>query len=124
MKELFKGYYKLSEEDYKILWDNATFVFDTNIFLNLYRYQENTRKQLLKLLSKIKDRIWEPHHVMLEYQRERLNVIANQKNTFNEIKSFINDKYTEIELRFSQTIQDDRHNVLLPFCQALLKLDS
>ncbi|NIP39154.1 MAG: hypothetical protein GWO07_10890 [Candidatus Dadabacteria bacterium] len=54
MKKLFKGYYELTEEDFQILWDNATFIFDTNTLLNLYRYQEGTRKQLFKFLKNIK----------------------------------------------------------------------
>lgn len=114
MKELFKGYYKLSKEDYKILWDDATFVFDTNTLLNLYRYQEDTRKQLLRLLNKLKKRIWEPHHVILEFQNRRLNVIADQINTFNKTKELVEQKSNDLEEELRRTLPKDRHNLIDP----------
>lgn len=35
MKEQFKGYYNLSNSEFEELWDNAIFIFDTNVLLNL-----------------------------------------------------------------------------------------
>lgn len=39
MKSKFRGYYKPTDEEFDTLWKNAVFVFDTNVLLNLYRYQ-------------------------------------------------------------------------------------
>ncbi len=46
--------------------EQALFVFDTNVLLNLYRYQSGTRDELLNVLAQLSDRIWIPHHVALE----------------------------------------------------------
>ena len=54
MKEIFNGYYKLSENEIKTLWDNALFVFDTNVLLNLYRYQSPTRDSLLGVIELVR----------------------------------------------------------------------
>ena len=51
MKSLFKGFYQLTEEEFKSLWENSLFIFDTNVLLNLYRYQSSTRDALLKVME-------------------------------------------------------------------------
>ncbi|WP_423815166.1 PIN-like domain-containing protein, partial [Pseudomonas viridiflava] len=61
MKGLFSQYDYSREIDYAYTWKNATFVFDTNVLLNLYRYQERTREELLDTLSKLSSRVWVPH---------------------------------------------------------------
>ena len=38
MKNAVKEYLNLTDNEKEELWKNATFVFDTNIFLNLYRF--------------------------------------------------------------------------------------
>ena len=76
MKNLFKSFYKLNKDEYKTLWQDAIFIFDTNILLNLYRYQSSTRDELLKVIEQLTSRIWIPNHVALEFQRNRLHVIA------------------------------------------------
>jgi hypothetical protein len=53
MKDEFKGFYKLDEAEFKCLWENAVFVFDTNVLLNLYRYQESTTGQLIKVIEQL-----------------------------------------------------------------------
>ncbi|MDG6614114.1 PIN-like domain-containing protein, partial [Staphylococcus aureus] len=70
----------------KNIWENALFVFDTNTLLNLYRYQEETKNEFLQVLDKISNRIWIPHHVALEFQRNRLIVICEQKELFSKTK--------------------------------------
>jgi hypothetical protein len=78
MKKSFKEYYPLSSEEKKKIWDEATFIFDANILLDLYQYSEKTRKEFLGILDNLSDRIWLPHQFALEYQRRRLNVIEKQ----------------------------------------------
>ena len=57
MKELFPGYFREDEREIKEIWDNCYFVFDANILLNLYRYSDTTRKDFLKVLEKVKERV-------------------------------------------------------------------
>jgi hypothetical protein len=88
MRELFPGYYRPSEEEFKILWEKCVFVPDANVLLNLYRYPVNARKDFLGVLKKIKERIWVPHQVILEFQRNRLKVITD---TLRPIAELINE---------------------------------
>lgn len=87
MEEKFPGYRKLQEEDFSRLWNECIFVFDTNVLLNLYRYKTSTRDELLRIFDKIKDRIWIPHQVALEYHDERLNVIKSLMAAYDKIKN-------------------------------------
>ncbi len=56
----------------------ALVVIDANVLLNLYRYNESTRDDLLELLQKIGDRLWLPHQVMKEFWRNRVSVLASR----------------------------------------------
>ena len=48
MKNIFKGYYKLGDKELQPLWEKAQFIFDTNVLLNLYRYQSTTSNELFE----------------------------------------------------------------------------
>lgn len=84
MKSKFPGYFKLTDEEINNLWENALFVFDANILLNLYRYSDETRDDFFKILEKIKDRIWIPHQSANEFFDNRLNVISQQEKSYEE----------------------------------------
>lgn len=49
------------------VWQNGVIVFDTNVLLNLYRYNEETRNELLKLMKSYQNRLWMPYQVALEF---------------------------------------------------------
>lgn len=95
MKSKFPGYFKLSEKEINELWENALFVFDANILLNLYRYSNETREDFFKILEKIKDRIWIPHQSASEFFDNRLNVISQQEKSYedatNSLKAIENE---------------------------------
>jgi hypothetical protein len=59
--------YRLTDENYRRLWDDCFFVLDTNVLLNIYRYSPKLRTGLIDILTKISERIWVPHQVALEY---------------------------------------------------------
>lgn len=78
MKNNFSEFYCLTDDELKKLWDECIFIFDANVLLNLYRYSQKTSQKLLDVLynEKIKERIWIPHQFAFEYQKNRLEVIA------------------------------------------------
>ncbi|MXZ00727.1 hypothetical protein F4Y93_08790, partial [Candidatus Poribacteria bacterium] len=78
MKNIFKGYYKLDDKELQSLWGNALFIFDTNVLLNLYRYQATTSNELFTVMESLADRVWIPYHDGLEFQKRRLNLIEKQ----------------------------------------------
>lgn len=91
MKNMFKQYdYNFTEQEYRHIWENALFIFDTNILLNLYRYQDSSRDEFIKILESIDDRVWIPHHVALEFKRNRLTTIRSRTNLLIEAKEAIN----------------------------------
>lgn len=85
MKDAIKEYIELSVEEKNELWNNATFIFDTNVFLNLYRYSQSTREQLLIALNQLKERIWMPYQVVKELMKNRYEVIWETKNSYTQL---------------------------------------
>lgn len=114
MKGTFKGYHQPTEEEFSQLWRNALFVFDTNVLLNLYRYQSATRDQLIEVIEKISENVWIPYHVGLEFQRNRLIVIAEQNKKFSEVKQVIIKAKTSLTGELESLQLKKRHSMINP----------
>lgn len=114
MHSLFPGYYRLPESDYERLWSNAVFFVDANILLNLYRYPADAREQLLTALERVRSRLCIPHHAALEYQRNRLNVIAEQKSRFDDVRQALTDAKSRVTKRIEELQLRKRHQHLDP----------
>ncbi|MCA9459474.1 MAG: DUF4935 domain-containing protein [Nanoarchaeota archaeon] len=97
MKDTFFEYNRLHEEEIKNLWDRAIFIFDTNVLLNLYRYSDDTSKKFLETIVKLETRVWIPYQVGLEFNKNRLKVISEQKKHYEEFEKKIIDLIGEIE---------------------------
>ena len=93
MKQSFSGFYSPTDEEISNAWldKNTIFIFDTNVFLNIYSYKEKTREDFFSSLEQLKDNIWMPFHVGLEYQRNRLDIISKAKGIFRKAKKQLND---------------------------------
>jgi hypothetical protein len=89
MKSKFREYYPLTEKELKKLWENAIFITDTNVLLNLYRYSYSTSKELLGILEKLNGRLWIPHQVGMEFHEHRLETIEEQTNLYEQITKVI-----------------------------------
>ncbi|MBN2572445.1 MAG: DUF4935 domain-containing protein [Ignavibacteriales bacterium] len=112
MYNKFQEYYKLSNSEFKKLWDSAIFIFDTNTLLNFYRYSENTVKVFFDILEKIKERVWIPFQIGKEFHDDRLSVINQQAKIYYESSLKIKDIYDTLisDSRnpfLSQTLQDE-----------------
>jgi hypothetical protein len=114
MKEKFKGYYQLNESEFTELWKQSTFVFDTNVLLNLYRYQSTTRDALLDVLGRLKGRAWIPNHVGLEYQRNRLSVIAEQHKRYSEVRDIVSKSISKMQNELEALQLKKRHSHIDP----------
>lgn len=90
MRDLFPGYYRHSEDDLKALWSQATFVFDTNVLLNLYSYPEEPRDAFWSALEKVSARAWIPYHVALEFHRNKFNRIKQSNKKLDGLLKTIN----------------------------------
>lgn len=105
MKGMFPEFDRHSEDQYKSAWENGLIVFDANVLLNLYRYRATTRDEFISTLKALKARVWIPYQAALEFQRNRLVVIADQSSKLNSIKTGIekalNSLALDIEKNFS-----------------------
>jgi hypothetical protein len=87
MRDLFPEYYTPSVEEFNELWEKCIFIFDTNVLLDLYEYPKATRGEVFKALEAIKTRLWIPHQVALEYQRNRLKRIIQVQDKLQKLES-------------------------------------
>ncbi len=101
MKSTFSEFYKPTDDELKAIWKDSLFVIDANVVLNLYRYPGTVRDDLLKSLHKVGDRLWMPFQAAFEYQRKRLDVIAEQKKAFDTIKNELTSSVSKMQALFS-----------------------
>lgn len=85
MRNAIREYIHYSDEEKRDLWEHATFVFDTNVFLNLYRYTDKTRKLLLSAFDELKDRLWMPNHVAYEFMKNRNKTIWETNHQYDTL---------------------------------------
>lgn len=110
MSNLFKAYAPLSKDKINEIWksDNTIFILDTNILLNLYSYRKETQNDFYKLFEKLKDKIWIPYHVMLEYHKIRLTIIAKvEQSNISLIKSYENKLSEFSKIKFEKELLDE-----------------
>ncbi|MHC8313336.1 PIN domain-containing protein [Pseudomonas sp. GT1P32] len=112
MKGLFPQYDNANVVNFSETWKTALFVFDTNILLNLYRYQSNTCEELITVIKELSERIWIPHHVALEFQRNRLSVIAAQGRKFSDIRNILTKAKTGLFTEISKLSLQKRHALI------------
>jgi hypothetical protein len=82
MRDLFAHFYALDKDTVKAAVQGGLVAPDTNVLLNLYRFQGGAREDLFGALEILQDRLWIPHQVGLEFQRRRIGVIADQEQYF------------------------------------------
>ena len=109
MRNAFYEYYGLTKEEIDIIGDNALLVLDTNVFLSLYRLQSETRKEMLGVISKYKDRLWMPYQVGYEYHEHRLEEACRPIDSLKKLQDIVDD--------FAQKIDNNygKHPYLLDF---------
>lgn len=83
--DAFPGYRLPPDDEIDSALQSALVVVDANVLLNLYRYNESTRDDLLGILSTLGDRLWTPHQVMREFWRNRLSVLASRDSATSQV---------------------------------------
>ncbi len=103
MKNDFIGFYDPTEEEINNAWTNGSFAFDANTLLNLYRYSEQTRKDFLSALKSLKDKLFIPHQVALEYHSNRSGVIEGIGHSYSNLyKVFESNFEKNLEKQINQ----------------------
>lgn len=89
MKKLFRGYYKLTDTEIQNIWDSGFISLDTNVLFNIYRYSDETRKELIRVIKKYSSQLWLTNHAAFEFHKNRISVISDQIVIYEEtIKTF------------------------------------
>jgi len=116
MKDIFPSHYRLTKKQLTKLLDECVFVVDTNVLLNLYRYPQTAREDLLRILHRVSElnRLWLPYHAALEFQRNRLAVIAEQKKRFSQVKSVIGEIQGNLNKKLDDLQLRKRHSSIDP----------
>lgn len=106
MKNRFAEYYKPTEAEVQDLWNTATIVFDTNVLLDLYRYDATTRDEFIQIITFYKERLWIPYQVGWEFHRNREVVIRQNAEAYDKLRQ---DFFTKIDdlLKNAETLADN-----------------
>lgn len=91
MRSIFPGHFRPTPDQFKVMWTTCAFAVDANVVLNLYRYSTDTRRELERTLTQIKERIFLPHRAAEEFLRNRLQVTAGQAKEYTKAIDDISD---------------------------------
>jgi hypothetical protein len=86
MREQFPWFLDPTEEELQRLWDEATFSFDANVLLNLYRVDRETTQDYFKIFRELGDRIFLPHEAANQFFQNRREVVRTEQNSFSAAK--------------------------------------
>lgn len=91
LRTRFRDYYADAKQVHKGLIENAIYVLDTNVLLNMYRIPKSSRERLLGDLQAKSDRVWMPFQVALELHRNCDNVRSAQTKSHSDRIKSINE---------------------------------
>ncbi|WP_031237254.1 PIN-like domain-containing protein [Asticcacaulis sp. AC460] len=94
MRDKYPGWYPKSAAEASALWGTAIFVPDANVLLHCLRHPAEVREELLRLFDALKDSLWAPYQVGLEFHRNRLDVEFGAQDTYDVL---IKDQEATIE---------------------------
>ena len=90
MQSAFREYYTLSDEESELLLKKSFIALDANVLLNFYRYSNNTTDKFFQVLDALRERLWIPYQIGLEFHENRINEIISQKASYSDSIKEIN----------------------------------
>jgi PIN like domain len=82
MRLAFRHYFRPTELELTELWRDCLFVFDASVLLNIYGYSNDTRDELVRIITQNSARLRCPHQFGLEFARRRCDVITRQVKNY------------------------------------------
>ncbi|MFG3031718.1 PIN-like domain-containing protein [Streptomyces sp. NPDC048253] len=70
-----------TDEDFTAVLTRGLIAPDANVLLNLYRYTEQARSDLLHALGGLENRLWVPHQALLEFWRNRESTLSDARSS-------------------------------------------
>ncbi|MBB1308578.1 histidine kinase [Pseudoalteromonas sp. SR41-8] len=120
---LLKTHQDSEEIDFDVIWKEGTFVFDSNVLLDLYRLPESASADLIKVLNSkdFNPRVWIGFQVILEFLNNRHSTIGDQKGRFNEVKKLVDEAVSKFDVAINDLKNsldklklNERHSVIEP----------
>ena len=106
----FEAYRTVTPEEYRSVLRTGLVILDTNVLLHLYRYHSGTRKDLMDILTAIKDRLWVPYQVMDEFWKGRSGALDSKSKEIEETIGVLQEN----ELRINEGIRHWANRIGLP----------
>lgn len=106
MKDLFPGHYKIAANDRLHLWKYAAIVFDANVLLNLYRYSDATKNELLAVIEHFGNRVWIPFQAAKEFHENRLKVIEDQIKKYEDAQKQVESLLASLQSKRAHPFVD------------------
>ena len=120
MKSKFPGYIDDYLENNILNSEKVIVVFDTNILLNLYRYEKKIVNDILMQMKSLKKNkffeIWLPHQVALEFNLQRKSTFKKQEKAVQSIKDEFRSFKKKIE---GHSIVGGKNSELFPLKKEL-----
>lgn len=85
VRDEFPEFYVPGPDDERHFITAGTVVVDANVLLALYELSAVQRNETLAALEKIRERLWIPYQVGLEYQRNRLGTVRKQAANYTNL---------------------------------------
>lgn len=84
MKTLYHWYLRPTQEEFKEIFKQGILTVDANVLLDLYRYNEATREDLIRSLEFFQSRVWLSRQASEEFVRNRCKVIVSVSKSFKD----------------------------------------
>lgn len=93
MRDKYPEFYKATDLEIDNLWNNGTFILDTNVLLDFYRLSSQTSSVLFKILEQIKlsNQLWLPYQIGFEFHKHRNETIEMENNEYDRLSKYFSD---------------------------------
>jgi PIN like domain len=106
----FEEFKTPTDGEYREALRSGLVAIDTNVLLNLYRYDRATREDLFSVLDALGDRLFIPHQVAAEFWRNRENTIRSSSEESDRTTEVLD----ELKDRSIQTLTAWAKRLALP----------
>lgn len=117
LTEGFDQFYRPTTEREKQAFDEGLIVLDANVLLHVMRYSPSAREELLGVIEAISEKCFVPHQIALEYNRNRVRVVADRRSELETAATEIDEIRSKVgrvvnNLRDRRTLSQDEVRTL------------
>lgn len=106
----FDSHYRPDDERARSAITTGLIVLDTNVLLHILRYSPTARDELLGVIETLADRCFIPHQVAIEFNRNRVKVVAERIEELGTITTNI----SEVQKSINSILKNLRDRRTLP----------